>query len=220
MPMLLSLIICPIKGLGNVTIAVRDVNDNPPVFERDEYKVAVAETMPRDSPVLTLVARDDDDEAVDNHFTYSLLDPDPAKAEYFYLTTEAISSNDVATGGGRRVGVLRIKKVDFWINELIVEFYKPKGKRYSILIRHSTGDVNFPSAHPFNVLMTCLCELQNFHPTVAILLKTMKCLLHFKLVQIFLLCITSLPPKQFAPGIIMFLPPPGAAVLAPRQCCG
>jgi hypothetical protein len=62
-----------LQGIGNVTIQVRDVNDNPPYFDKSEYSLEVAETMPKDAPVLTLVALDVDDEAMlvaFLHFTF------------------------------------------------------------------------------------------------------------------------------------------------------
>lgn len=51
-------------GVGNVTIRVIDVNDNPPHFEHSKYKVEVPETMQRFSAVMTLLARDLDNEAM------------------------------------------------------------------------------------------------------------------------------------------------------------
>ncbi|KAI3422308.1 Hmr-1p [Globodera pallida] len=93
------------EGFGNVSIRLLDVNDNPPSFEHSEYRVHVPETTPKDAPILTLVARDPDDEAVDNQFAFSLLD---ARQEHFYVTSED-NSNDVRDNG-HRVGVLRLRK--------------------------------------------------------------------------------------------------------------
>jgi hypothetical protein len=47
-----------------VTIQVRDVNDNPPYFDQSEYSLSVPEDTQKDAPVLTLIARDPDDEAM------------------------------------------------------------------------------------------------------------------------------------------------------------
>jgi hypothetical protein len=84
----------------NVTIRLLDVNNHPPYFDKDVYYVSVAENEPLDSPILTLLAKDPDDEASDNIFSYSLVD-DPN--EFFYITTESSTSGNI--------GVLRIKKV-------------------------------------------------------------------------------------------------------------
>lgn len=51
-------------GFGNVTIRVLDMNDNEPYFEKDLYEVEVAETAPVGFPVLTLAAKDADNENV------------------------------------------------------------------------------------------------------------------------------------------------------------
>ncbi|KAL3113055.1 hypothetical protein niasHT_013520 [Heterodera trifolii] len=93
------------EGFGNVSIRLLDVNDNPPFFEHSEYNVHVPETTPKDAPILTLMATDLDNEAVDNQFTFSLLD---TQQEHFYVTSED-NSNDVREDG-QRVGVLRLKK--------------------------------------------------------------------------------------------------------------
>ena len=42
----------PLYSEVNVTIHVQDVNDNPPQFEREEYKVQIAETHPTDREVI------------------------------------------------------------------------------------------------------------------------------------------------------------------------
>ncbi|KAI1722266.1 cadherin domain-containing protein [Ditylenchus destructor] len=91
----------PREGVGNVTIRVLDVNDNPPYFEHPLYNVTVPETTEIGSPILTLIARDVDNEAVNNVFTYSFVD---GPHEYFYI------SSDVLEGESRKAGVLRINK--------------------------------------------------------------------------------------------------------------
>ncbi|CAI8003227.1 Protocadherin Fat 4 [Geodia barretti] len=45
---------------GTITVTVADVNDNPPVFGRDSYSVAVLENRPRGTSVLTVEATDED----------------------------------------------------------------------------------------------------------------------------------------------------------------
>lgn len=51
-------------GFGNVTIRVMDINDNEPYFEKDLYEITIPETAPVGSPVLTVLAKDADNEAV------------------------------------------------------------------------------------------------------------------------------------------------------------
>ena len=60
-------------AFGNVSIRVRDVNDNSPVFERSDYFVTVPETVPIHTPVMTLLAKDEDNEAK-LEFVFILLD--------------------------------------------------------------------------------------------------------------------------------------------------
>ena len=43
-----------------VNLEVQDVNDNPPVFEREEYAVSVLESLPANSQFLQVTAHDKD----------------------------------------------------------------------------------------------------------------------------------------------------------------
>jgi hypothetical protein len=88
------------EGVTNVTIRVLDANDNPPVFEKPLYEGSIPETAPLDSAVLTVAAKDVDNEANDNIFSFDLVEP----SDFFYMTTEELST-------GSTIGVLRVKKV-------------------------------------------------------------------------------------------------------------
>uniref|UniRef100_A0A1I8EET0 Cadherin domain-containing protein n=1 Tax=Wuchereria bancrofti TaxID=6293 RepID=A0A1I8EET0_WUCBA len=88
-----------LEGLGNVTIRVIDVNDNEPYFDKTLYVGSVLETASIGSAVISVSALDKDTEAIDNIFTYELVD----EHQYFYVTTETGSSST-------SVGVLRVKK--------------------------------------------------------------------------------------------------------------
>ncbi|CAI4221235.1 unnamed protein product [Auanema sp. JU1783] len=89
----------PREGSGNVTIKVLDKNDNEPYFERQLYETSVPETARIGSAVISVSALDEDNEAIDNVFTYQLADD----SKYFYMTTDRDSSNSY-------VGVLRVKQ--------------------------------------------------------------------------------------------------------------
>ncbi len=52
-----------ILGSVNITIKVTDVNDCEPTFAQPEYRSSIAETAPIGSPVMSVSAQDDDDEA-------------------------------------------------------------------------------------------------------------------------------------------------------------
>ncbi|EJW78666.1 hypothetical protein WUBG_10421 [Wuchereria bancrofti] len=94
-----------LEGLGNVTIRVIDVNDNEPYFDKTLYVGSVLETASIGSAVISVSALDKDTEAIDNIFTYELVD----EHQYFYVTTETGSSST-------SVGVLRVKKVFILLN--------------------------------------------------------------------------------------------------------
>lgn len=52
-----------VTAIANVTIAINDVNDNPPFWPKEIYEVSVAEDEPEGSAILTLLAEDKDAEA-------------------------------------------------------------------------------------------------------------------------------------------------------------
>uniref|UniRef100_A0A1I7XGD9 Cadherin-like protein 26 n=1 Tax=Heterorhabditis bacteriophora TaxID=37862 RepID=A0A1I7XGD9_HETBA len=110
----------PREGAGNVTIKVLDKNDNAPFFEKPLYEGSVPETALIGSAVISVSALDEDDEAIDNVFTYTLAED----SKFFYMTTDRDSSNSY-------VGVLRVKQ-HFGYNIL--------GKVYGL--KMATGDLS------------------------------------------------------------------------------
>lgn len=86
----------------NVTIRLLDINNHPPYFDNSVYHASVAETEALDTPIMTFLAKDPDNEASDNIFSYDLVDD---SNEFFYMTTEPSTAGNI--------GVLRIKKVWF-----------------------------------------------------------------------------------------------------------
>uniref|UniRef100_A0A2K6LVL5 Protocadherin gamma subfamily B, 6 n=1 Tax=Rhinopithecus bieti TaxID=61621 RepID=A0A2K6LVL5_RHIBE len=51
----------PRSATAHIQISVKDTNDNPPVFSRDEYRISVSENLPPGSPVLQVTATDQDE---------------------------------------------------------------------------------------------------------------------------------------------------------------
>ncbi|XP_069932332.1 protocadherin gamma-B6 isoform X10 [Oryctolagus cuniculus] len=51
----------PRSATARVEILVRDANDNPPVFSKDEYRISVRESLPPGSSVLRVAATDQDE---------------------------------------------------------------------------------------------------------------------------------------------------------------
>lgn len=62
------------SSVTNVTVLLRDINDNKPVFTQDIYKVNVQEDV-IDSNIITVLAQDND-EGTDGDVTYSIIDGD------------------------------------------------------------------------------------------------------------------------------------------------
>ncbi|XP_069892329.1 protocadherin gamma-B6 isoform X3 [Dipodomys merriami] len=51
----------PQSATTQIEIVVKDINDNPPVFSKDEYRISVSESLPPGSPVLQVMATDKDE---------------------------------------------------------------------------------------------------------------------------------------------------------------
>ncbi|XP_053422782.1 protocadherin gamma-B6 isoform X15 [Nycticebus coucang] len=51
----------PRSATAHIEIFVRDTNDNPPVFSKDEYRISLSENLPPGSPVLQVTATDPDE---------------------------------------------------------------------------------------------------------------------------------------------------------------
>ncbi|XP_077330333.1 protocadherin gamma-C5-like isoform X26 [Lithobates pipiens] len=60
----------PRSGSTQITVAVLDVNDNPPIFDLSRYKINVRENIPLKSVIMKLNATDADD-GMNSEFTYS-----------------------------------------------------------------------------------------------------------------------------------------------------
>ncbi|XP_066446736.1 protocadherin gamma-B5-like isoform X6 [Eleutherodactylus coqui] len=57
-------------GTALINVRITDINDNPPVFAQDVYKVSIRETIPVNSTILQVSATDED-EGVNAQVTYS-----------------------------------------------------------------------------------------------------------------------------------------------------
>ncbi|KAL6048596.1 hypothetical protein STEG23_002281 [Scotinomys teguina] len=51
----------PRSATAQIEISVKDINDNPPVFSKEEYRIAVSENLPPGSSVLQVTATDEDE---------------------------------------------------------------------------------------------------------------------------------------------------------------
>ncbi|MFT7800284.1 protocadherin Fat 3-like [Arapaima gigas] len=78
----------------DVDIAVLDVNDNPPEFEKTSYKAALSETSMTGTPALQVVATDKDSEK-NNNVRYQILSEVYGSTDYFHIDS---SSGLIFTG--------------------------------------------------------------------------------------------------------------------------
>ncbi|XP_061073015.1 protocadherin-16 [Conger conger] len=106
----------PLRAESSFTIQVTDVNDNPPVFDRPEYRQAVPEAVQAGSFVLQVTARDKD-QGPNGDIRYSLLQDRGTHSDWFavdpltgiittsarldYETDPRPSVTVVASDGGR-----------------------------------------------------------------------------------------------------------------------
>ncbi|XP_055461117.1 protocadherin gamma-B2-like, partial [Psammomys obesus] len=74
----------PRIGTAQIRIQVTDVNDNPPVFSQDVYRVTLREGVPPGFPVLQVTATDQD-EGVNAEITYSFHNVDEQAERSFHL---------------------------------------------------------------------------------------------------------------------------------------
>ncbi|XP_052597965.1 protocadherin gamma-B6 isoform X11 [Peromyscus californicus insignis] len=51
----------PRSATTQIEISVKDINDNPPVFSKEEYRISVSENLPPGSSVLQVTATDEDE---------------------------------------------------------------------------------------------------------------------------------------------------------------
>ena len=64
-----------------LSVIVQDTNDNQPEFEKEFYEIDVDETLPKDSQILSLNARDLD-KGKNGRLTYAIIEADDATEEY------------------------------------------------------------------------------------------------------------------------------------------
>ncbi|XP_041807656.1 cadherin-like protein 26 [Chelmon rostratus] len=77
-----------------VEISIRDINDNPPRFQRDLYEISIAEEDAQGSHLLKLLAYDRDQRGTPNstfHYEIKSVSPDPPDIEFFIDESESIS---------------------------------------------------------------------------------------------------------------------------------
>ena len=75
------------SSVADITITIRDVNDEPPRFNKQEYKVSIPENVPYGTPLANLnMEIKDTDTGINSIFTIELQDPsdkfsiDPVRA--------------------------------------------------------------------------------------------------------------------------------------------
>ncbi|CAI5453354.1 unnamed protein product [Caenorhabditis angaria] len=52
----------PLNTSTIISVILKDINDNPPIFEKTEYNVTISEELPRGSQIITLKAKDIDED--------------------------------------------------------------------------------------------------------------------------------------------------------------
>ncbi|KAM4036056.1 protocadherin gamma-C5-like isoform 11-T11 [Anomaloglossus baeobatrachus] len=75
------------SGTCRITIAVLDINDNPPVFNQSVYKISIRENLPLNTVILTLNATDQDDGA-NGEISFSFDDHTSKSAKQFFSLNE------------------------------------------------------------------------------------------------------------------------------------
>ncbi|AWP03303.1 putative cadherin-like protein 26 [Scophthalmus maximus] len=77
-----------------VEVAILDINDNPPLFQRDQFELSVDEEKTQGSPLLTVVAYDRDQRGTPNssfHYEIKSVSPNSPDTEFFIEESGAIS---------------------------------------------------------------------------------------------------------------------------------
>ncbi|GLD62222.1 cadherin-like protein 26 [Lates japonicus] len=77
-----------------VEISIRDINDNPPRFQRDLYEISIDEKNTQGSHLLTVVAYDRDQRGTPNstfHYEIKSVSPNPPDTEFFIDESGTIS---------------------------------------------------------------------------------------------------------------------------------
>ncbi|XP_062044943.1 protocadherin gamma-B6 isoform X12 [Lepus europaeus] len=89
----------PRSATARVEILVRDANDNPPVFSKDEYRISVSESLPPGSSVLRVAATDQDE--------------GPHAEIRYYLRSAAQSARDTFSLDERTGEIKNNRSLDF-----------------------------------------------------------------------------------------------------------
>lgn len=79
----------PLEGVCSFKVEITDINDNPPLFDRQEYKENVKQDTPIGTNILRVSASDED---ADNNgaILYNLTAPgDPADLDYFMINPDS-----------------------------------------------------------------------------------------------------------------------------------
>ncbi|XP_055849639.1 protein dachsous [Episyrphus balteatus] len=101
----------PLSANLTILVEVQDVNDNPPVFERNEYSIKVLESMPINSQILQVTAIDLDT-GNNARLTYRLIDPNSSNSDKKFLPNKANLTIPLGTSGGlRSLAMMAIKGV-------------------------------------------------------------------------------------------------------------
>ena len=75
------------SSTARILVSVLDENDSPPIFSKQTYSVLMSETLPVGSPVVQLIAEDDD------LGQNSLLEYRPLADAAIYLSVDPITGN-------------------------------------------------------------------------------------------------------------------------------
>ncbi|XP_008567706.1 PREDICTED: protocadherin gamma-B1-like [Galeopterus variegatus] len=82
----------PLSGTTQIRIQVTDANDNAPVFSQDVYRVSLQENVPQGTPVLQVMATDQD-EGVNAEITYAFLSSPTSLLFHLNPNTGDITTN-------------------------------------------------------------------------------------------------------------------------------
>ncbi|XP_012412299.2 protocadherin gamma-B6-like [Trichechus manatus latirostris] len=99
----------PRSATANIEIFVRDTNDNPPVFSKDEYRISLSENLPPGTSVFRVSATDQD-EGINAEISY-----------YFRSTTQSarhMFSVDEKTGMIKNIQSLHFEDVERYTMEV------------------------------------------------------------------------------------------------------
>ena len=76
-----------LSSVVNVTIAIEDLNDNPPIFNETYYTRDILDNVTRGTDIIMITATDDD-EGVNARISYEFTDPLPSNSERFRINNE------------------------------------------------------------------------------------------------------------------------------------